>query len=74
VRPDEGDAVSATVPVRPFTAVTVIDCVPATPVVVLTVTGADGAMVKSTTWYVITAVAWVTVTPPTVLLPETVAV
>jgi len=47
VRPEgeEADTVKLTVPVNPFAAVTVIVCVPATPTVVLTVTGEDGAMV-----------------------------
>lgn len=44
----EGDR--PTVPVNPLTAVTVIVWVPSTPTVVLTVTGEDGAIVKSTTW------------------------
>src|SRR6266849_9664913 len=57
VRPAEGAAMRPTVPVRPLTAVTVIVCTPATPLVVVTVTGAEGAIVKSTTWYVMTAVA-----------------
>jgi hypothetical protein len=47
VRPDgeDGDTERLTVPVNPFRAVTVIVCVPATPTVVLTVTGADGSTV-----------------------------
>jgi hypothetical protein len=57
VRPAEGAATSATVPARLFTAVTVITWVPATPLLVVTITGADGAIVKSTTWNVMTAVA-----------------
>jgi hypothetical protein len=57
VRPAEGAAVSATEPVRPFTAVTVIVCIPGVPLVVVTVTGLDGWIVKSTTWNVMTAVA-----------------
>ena len=56
LRPVEGDADNATLPVRPFTEVTVIVCSPATPLFVFTVTGAEGAIVKSTTWYVMTAV------------------
>ena len=74
VRPTEAAAESATVPVKPFTAVAVIVCVAELPGAAVTVTGADGAIVKSTTWKVITAVACVMVTPPTLLVPVTVTV
>jgi hypothetical protein len=58
VRPAEAAADRATVPVKPLTAVAVMVCVPEAPGANgPTVTGADGAMVKSTTWNVITAVA-----------------
>ncbi len=52
VRPDgdDGEIVKLTVPVNPLRAVRVIVWVPDTPMVVLTVTGDDGAMEKSVTW------------------------
>jgi hypothetical protein len=75
VRPVEGAAARATVPVNPLTAVAVIVCVPLAPGARgPTVTAEDGAIVKSTTWNVIVAVAWVIVTPPIVVLPVTVTV
>jgi len=50
----EGRLVTArlTVPANPFNPVTVIVCTPATPVLVLTVTGEAGPTVKSTMWKV----------------------
>jgi hypothetical protein len=58
VRPAEAAADRATVPVNPLTAVAVIVWVPEAPARIgPTVTGADGAIVKSTTWNVMTAVA-----------------
>ena len=58
VRPTDAAADNATVPVNPFTAVAVIVWVPEAPGARgPTVTAADGAIVKSTTWNVITAVA-----------------
>ena len=58
VRPTLAAADNATVPVKPFTAVAVMVCVPEAPGASgPTVTAALGAIVKSTTWNVITAVA-----------------
>jgi len=75
VRPALAAADNATVPVNPLTAVAVIVCVPDAPGASgPTVTAAEGAIVKSTTWNVITAVAWVIVTPPTLLVAVTVTV
>ncbi len=50
VAPAGTASVKATVPVNPFKAVNVIVCDPGRPTSVLTVTGEDGAMVKSVTW------------------------
>src|SRR2546425_9636846 len=52
VRPPgvDADAVRPTVPVKPFTAVKAIVLLPPTPTFVLTVTGLEGEMEKSTTW------------------------
>jgi hypothetical protein len=75
VRPADAAADNATVPVNPLTAVAVIVWVPEAPGASgPTVTAAEGAIVKSTTWNVITAVACVMVTPPTLLVPVTVTV
>jgi hypothetical protein len=75
LRPADAAAERAIVPVNPFTAVAVIVWVPEAPARTgPTVTGADGAMVKSTTWNVIRAVACVMVTPPTLDEPVTVTV
>ena len=58
VSPAEAAADKATVPVNPLTAVAVIVCVPEAPGARgPMVTAADGAIVKSTTWNVMTAVA-----------------
>ena len=46
----EADAVSATVPVKPFTAVTVIVEVPVAPARICDGVTAPAATVKSTTW------------------------
>jgi hypothetical protein len=74
VRPALAAADNATVPVNPLTAVAVIVCAPEAPGASgPTVTAADGAMLKSTTWNVMVAVAWVTVAPLIVALPVTVA-
>jgi hypothetical protein len=71
VRPALAAAVRVTVPVKPLTAVTVIVWVPVAPGANgPTVVAADGAIEKSTTWNVITAV--VCETPP--LVPVTVTV
>lgn len=56
VKPDGTVSVRVTVPVKPLRPVRVMSCVPATLTVVLTVTGDDGAMVKSVTWKRIDAV------------------
>jgi hypothetical protein len=75
VRPADAAAESVTVPVKPLTAVAVMVWVPEAPGASgPTVTAADGAIVKSTTWNVITAVGCVMVTPPTLLVPVTVTV
>jgi hypothetical protein len=58
VRPALAAADRATVPVKPLTAVAVIVCVPEAPGASgPIVTAALGAIVKSTTWNVIRAVA-----------------
>jgi hypothetical protein len=75
VRPADAAADKATVPVKPLTAVAVIVWDPEAPGASgPTVTAADGAMVKSTTWNVMTAVVCVTVAPLIVAVPVTVAV
>jgi len=72
VRPegDDGENDRLTVPVKLLTAVTVMVWVIELPLVPLTVTGEDGAMVKSTTWKRIEAVSWDSVP----LVPVTVTV
>ena len=57
VRPELAAAEIAIMPVKPLTAVEVIVCIPEAPARTLTVREADGAMAKSTTWNVMTAVA-----------------
>jgi len=57
----EAETVKATVPVRPFTAVTVIVEVPDAPTRIWVGLTAPAAMVKSTTWKRIDAVVWVNV-------------
>ena len=75
VSPAEAAADKATVPVNPLTAVAVIVWVPEAPGARgPTVTAADGAIVKSTTWNVMTAVVWLTNVPLIVAVPVTVAV
>jgi hypothetical protein len=61
-----------TVPVKPLRAFSVII---EDPVVAVELTGlGDALMLKSTTWNVMTAVAWLIVTPPTTDEPVTVTV
>jgi hypothetical protein len=75
LRPADAAADNATVPVKPFTAVAVMVWVPEAPGANgPTVTAADGAMVKSTTWNVMIPVVWLTGVPLIVALPVTVAV
>ncbi len=53
---EDADTVKLTVPVKPFTAVTVIVSGVAEPVSPLTVTGDEGAIEKSVTWKSMSAV------------------